>query len=164
VSIDGTCVWSLGSDVFLSLQYCLVLDFLNSGPLYPCPEASPFPFCYYRYKTRGVAIGCVHQSYVDRDVTFLNDCVGPEVEQTCANPKEGSVILLENLRFYVEEEGKGVDEKGNKVSGNLLCQLQIDTLFLDLLYFCSSSSLILACSSQFVLCYMQDHSAISMYF
>jgi phosphoglycerate kinase len=51
-------------------------------------------------------------------VTFLNDCVGPEVEQTCANPKDGSVILLENLRFYVEEEGKGVDEKGNKVSSD----------------------------------------------
>ena len=27
----------------------------------------------------------------------------------------GSVILLENLRFHVEEEGKGVDSEGNKV-------------------------------------------------
>jgi phosphoglycerate kinase len=59
--------------------------------------------------------GSVNQSSCNRDVTFLNDCVGPEVEQACADPKEGSVILLENLRFYVEEEGKGVDEKGNKV-------------------------------------------------
>lgn len=58
------------------------------------------------------------QKLLDRDVTFLDDCVGPEVEQTCANPKEGSVILLENLRFYVEEEGKGVDEKGNKVKAS----------------------------------------------
>ncbi|XP_033606550.1 phosphoglycerate kinase isoform X2 [Cryptotermes secundus] len=58
------------------------------------------------------------QKLLDRDVTFLNDCVGPEVEQTCANPKEGSVILLENLRFHVEEEGKGVDEKGNKVKAS----------------------------------------------
>jgi hypothetical protein len=58
-------------------------------------------------------------------VTFLNDCVGPEVEQACASPKEGSVILLENLRFYVEEEGKGVDEKGNKVSNGLVYQLKI---------------------------------------
>jgi phosphoglycerate kinase len=48
-------------------------------------------------------------------VTFINDCVGPEVEQACADPKDGSVILLENLRFYVEEEGKGIDDKGNKV-------------------------------------------------
>lgn len=32
-----------------------------------------------------------------------------------ASPTPGSVILLENLRFYLEEEGKGVDEKGEKV-------------------------------------------------
>lgn len=67
----------------------------------------------------------MHQSCVDRDVTFLNDCVGPEVEQACADPKAGSVILLENLRFYVEEEGKGVDEKGNKVSDGRVYQPQI---------------------------------------
>merc|ERR1712083_57418 len=30
----------------------------------------------------------------------------------------GSVILLENLRFHVEEEGKGVDEEGNKVKAD----------------------------------------------
>lgn len=52
---------------------------------------------------------------ISREITFLNDCVGPEVEAACADPKPGSVILLENLRFHVEEEGKGVDEKGNKV-------------------------------------------------
>lgn len=28
---------------------------------------------------------------------------------------QGSVILLENLRFHLEEEGKGVDNDGNKV-------------------------------------------------
>ena len=26
----------------------------------------------------------------------------------------GTIILLENLRFHVEEEGKGVDENGKK--------------------------------------------------
>uniref|UniRef100_A0A4W3K7B6 Phosphoglycerate kinase n=1 Tax=Callorhinchus milii TaxID=7868 RepID=A0A4W3K7B6_CALMI len=49
-----------------------------------------------------------------RDITFLKDCVGPEVEKACANPAPGSVILLENLRFHVEEEGKGKDASGNK--------------------------------------------------
>jgi len=39
-------------------------------------------------------------------VTFLKDCVGPEVEAACADPAQGSVILLENLRFHLEEEGK----------------------------------------------------------
>jgi phosphoglycerate kinase len=51
--------------------------------------------------------------------------VGPEVEQACADPKEGSVILLENLRFYLEEEGKGVDEKGNKVRDRWICLLNL---------------------------------------
>jgi phosphoglycerate kinase len=39
-------------------------------------------------------------------VTFLSDCVGPEVEAACAQIKPGEVILLENLRFHIEEEGK----------------------------------------------------------
>jgi phosphoglycerate kinase len=39
-------------------------------------------------------------------VTFLEDCVGPQVEAACAKPAPGSVILLENLRFHIEEEGK----------------------------------------------------------
>merc|ERR1712060_979108 len=41
--------------------------------------------------------------------------VGPEAEAACADPTQGSVILLENLRYHVEEEGKGVDKDGNKV-------------------------------------------------
>jgi len=44
-------------------------------------------------------------------VTFLNDCVGPDVEAECAAIKPGEVILLENLRFHVAEEGKVKDAK-----------------------------------------------------
>lgn len=50
-----------------------------------------------------------------REVVFLKDCVGPEVEAACANPAPGTVILLENLRFHIEEEGKGLDASGKKV-------------------------------------------------
>jgi phosphoglycerate kinase len=50
-----------------------------------------------------------------RTVEFLTDCVGDTVEAKCADPPAGSVILLENLRFHVEEEGKGVNEAGEKV-------------------------------------------------
>ena len=50
-------------------------------------------------------------------VTFLSDCCGAEVEKACASPEVGSVILLENLRFHIEEEGKGVNEAGEKVGG-----------------------------------------------
>jgi len=53
------------------------------------------------------------QELLKREVTFLNDCVGAEVEAACASPQPGSVILLENLRFHVEEEGKGKDADGN---------------------------------------------------
>ncbi|KAK7582304.1 hypothetical protein V9T40_013749 [Parthenolecanium corni] len=55
---------------------------------------------------------------LNQDIIFLNDCVGPEVEAACADPKPGSIILLENLRFYVEEEGKGVDASGNKIKAS----------------------------------------------
>lgn len=46
-----------------------------------------------------------------REVKFLPDCVGPEVESACSKIKPGEVILLENLRFHIEEEGKVKDEK-----------------------------------------------------
>merc|ERR1740116_192953 len=50
-------------------------------------------------------------------VTFI-ESYGPEMEAACADPKPGSVILLNNLRFNVEEEGKGKDADGNKVSAD----------------------------------------------
>ncbi len=45
---------------------------------------------------------------LDRPVKFLDDCVGPEIEAACANGtlRPGEVVLLENLRFHIEEEGK----------------------------------------------------------
>lgn len=55
------------------------------------------------------------KTLLNKEVTFLSDCVGPEVEAACADPAPGSIILLENLRFHVEEEGKGVDASGAKV-------------------------------------------------
>merc|ERR1719327_981515 len=55
---------------------------------------------------------------LNKEVTFLSDCVGPDVEKACADPPQGSVILLENLRFHVEEEGKGVDAAGGKVKAD----------------------------------------------
>lgn len=56
--------------------------------------------------------------FYSREITFLPDCVGPEVEGACADPAVGSVILLENLRFHVEEEGKGLDASGAKVKAD----------------------------------------------
>lgn len=58
------------------------------------------------------------EALLGKPVLFLSDCVGPEVEAACASPATGSVILLENLRMHVEEEGKGVDAAGAKVKAD----------------------------------------------
>jgi len=39
-----------------------------------------------------------------RPVKKLDDCIGPAVEAAVAASKPGDVLLLENLRFYAEEE------------------------------------------------------------
>lgn len=40
------------------------------------------------------------------DVQFANDCMGQEAKDKSAALKPGEALLLENLRFYAEEEGK----------------------------------------------------------
>lgn len=40
------------------------------------------------------------------DVQFANDCVGEEAGMKAAALQPGEALLLENLRFYAEEEGK----------------------------------------------------------
>ena len=51
-------------------------------------------------------------------VTFLPDCVGPEVEKACEALPPGQVALLENLRFHIEEEGKVKKEDGSSVKAD----------------------------------------------
>jgi phosphoglycerate kinase len=58
------------------------------------------------------------QVLLNRNVTFLNDCVGPDVEAACANLTGGQVVLLENLRFHVEEEGSVKDASGAKIKAS----------------------------------------------
>ncbi|XP_059152434.1 phosphoglycerate kinase-like isoform X2 [Physella acuta] len=58
------------------------------------------------------------ETLLGKKVTFLEDCVGSKVEDFCANPPAGSVILLENLRFHLEEEGKGLDAAGKKAKAD----------------------------------------------
>lgn len=55
------------------------------------------------------------EEMLGRPVKFLDDCVGPEVEAACAALQPGEVILLENLRFHIEEEGKAKREDGTKI-------------------------------------------------
>ena len=49
------------------------------------------------------------------EVQFANDCIGEEAYQKAADLKPGEVLLLENLRFYKEEE-KGDAEFAKKLS------------------------------------------------
>ena len=41
-----------------------------------------------------------------QEVKFAADCKGPVAEEAAAALKPGEVLVLENLRFYAEEEGK----------------------------------------------------------
>lgn len=44
------------------------------------------------------------QRLLDKDVIFLEDCIGQNVENVVSRMKNGDVVLLENLRFHPEEE------------------------------------------------------------
>ncbi len=44
------------------------------------------------------------EKLLGRQVEFLNDCIGSEVEQKTAGMELGEIVLLENLRFYQEEK------------------------------------------------------------
>ncbi|KAJ4480469.1 phosphoglycerate kinase [Lentinula edodes] len=58
------------------------------------------------------------ESLLSKPVTFLNDCVGPEVENAVSSASLGSVILLENLRFHIEEEGSVKNKDGTKTKAD----------------------------------------------
>ncbi len=44
--------------------------------------------------------------HLGKEVLFADDCLGESAEKMAADLKPGEVLLLENVRFYPEEEGK----------------------------------------------------------
>lgn len=44
------------------------------------------------------------QRLLNKEVLFAPDCIGSQVENIVSKMKEGDVLLLENLRFHIEEE------------------------------------------------------------
>jgi len=56
-------------------------------------------------------------SLILKPVKFISDCIGPEVEDAIAGLKECEPILLENLRFYKEEEENDL-EFSRKLAGS----------------------------------------------
>lgn len=49
------------------------------------------------------------QGLLGRPVQFVEDCVGDTVKQAVRNAAPGSVLLLENLRYYKEEEANDAE-------------------------------------------------------
>merc|ERR1712000_365319 len=54
------------------------------------------------------------EKLLGKSVTFAPDCVGSEVEQIVNKAEGGAVVLLENLRFHIEEEGSSKVEEFRK--------------------------------------------------
>lgn len=58
------------------------------------------------------------EELLGKPVKFLPDCVGQDVESACAALQPGEVVLLENLRFHIEEEGKAKNEDGTSTKAD----------------------------------------------
>ncbi len=54
---------------------------------------------------------------LNRDVTFLDDCIGDNVTSVINEMKNGDIVLLENLRFH-EEETAGDEEFAKELAKN----------------------------------------------
>ena len=76
------------------------------------PNGSPNP----KYSLQPVVPELEH--LLGKKVTFAPDCVGSEVEETVNKANDGDVVLLENLRFHLEEEGSSKDAEGKKVKAD----------------------------------------------
>ncbi|VXC25231.1 Phosphoglycerate kinase [Flavobacterium sp. 9AF] len=44
------------------------------------------------------------EAILGTQISFINDCIGDEVEKVVSEMRTGDILLLENLRFYSEEE------------------------------------------------------------
>jgi phosphoglycerate kinase len=61
-----------------------------------------------------------------QEVLIARDCIGPEVEQQAKNLRNGQVLMLENLRFHIEEE-KNSDSFAQALSR--LADIYVDDAF-----------------------------------
>jgi len=58
------------------------------------------------------------EKLIGKPVTFVDDCVGAAAHAATKDLAPGSIVLLENVRFHLEEEGKRkvTDSSGNTTS------------------------------------------------
>ncbi|CAL5321302.1 unnamed protein product [Camellia sinensis] len=78
---------------------------------YLMPHASKLILCSHLGRPKGVTPKYSLKPLVPRlsellgvEVKMANDCIGEEVQKMVAKLPEGGVLLLENVRFYKEEE------------------------------------------------------------
>lgn len=76
------------------------------------PDGKPNP----KYSLKPVVAEL--EKLLDKKVTFVDDCIGPEVEKVVNGTTDGGIVLLENLRFHIEEEGSSKDKEGNKTKAD----------------------------------------------
>ena len=60
----------------------------------------------------------VVEEKLGRHMQRMKDAVSFEVKAACANSAPGKIILRQNSRFYIEEEGRGKDADGNKIKAD----------------------------------------------
>ncbi|KAH9925327.1 phosphoglycerate kinase [Fomitopsis serialis] len=58
------------------------------------------------------------EKQISKPVIFVHDSVGADVEKAVAEAPNGSIVLLENLRFHIEEEGSVKDKEGKKTKAD----------------------------------------------
>lgn len=63
---------------------------------------------------------------IQKDVLFLDDCIGDAVEKAISEMKDGNVVLLENLRFHSGEE-KNDSEFASALAK--FCDVYVDDAF-----------------------------------
>ena len=57
-----------------------------------------------------------------KEVVFAKDCIGPDAESAVASLKDGDVCLLENVRFYEQEEKNDAEFAGKLAKlGDVYC-------------------------------------------
>lgn len=64
--------------------------------------------------------------YLKKDVRFISDCIGPEVQSAVSEMNNGDVVLLENLRFHAEEE-KNDDAFSRQLAS--ICDVYVNDAF-----------------------------------
>lgn len=73
----------------------------------------------------------VLEKHLGMSVKFADDCLGDETAKTAAALKPGEILLLENVRFYPEEEGKPIlpetatDEEKKAAKAELKAKQQV---------------------------------------